>query len=81
MIPLLKQFWHDLAYSPEKATLWARSLLMALAGGGLAFAGDLAQLGFSPPAVQRVKVASVVAAFLASAMKAGDKNPSAPSSP
>jgi hypothetical protein len=32
MIPLLKQFFHDLFYSPEKVTLWARSLTGFLFG-------------------------------------------------
>jgi hypothetical protein len=77
MIPTLRKFWHDFLYSPERFTLWSRSALMALAGSGLAFASDLAGLGASPTVVQRVKVASVVAAFLASALKAGDKNPPA----
>ena len=78
MIPFILGFLHDLFKSEEKFTLWARSLLQGLAASGVAFGSELIQYGVSEPTIRRIKLASVVLAFLSVAFKAGDRNPPTP---
>jgi hypothetical protein len=73
MLPLIRKlvvafFLDELAFRR-----WLRGGLLALAGGGMAFAGDLADLIGAPGAVKTIKVASVVAGFIAGAMQSSAK--------
>lgn len=56
------------------AKRWSRGLLLALSGSGLAFADQLADIIEAPGIIKAVKVAAVVAGFLAGAITAGEKN-------
>lgn len=76
MIPLIRQFFHDLLWSKERVTLWFRSSL------GFVF-GALAQVVAVPVEVilawtprewaTRAGIALILAAAFAT--KAGEKNP------
>lgn len=81
MIPLLKhladRFLHDELFIRR----WSRAVLGALAGSGYAFADQLAELLGEPDSLKTIKVAAVVAGFLALAITAGEKNPKAEVAP
>jgi hypothetical protein len=69
MIPLFREFLHNLLYSEEKVTLWLRSLWF---GGMTAVSAATAQ-GVLPVAPKWAWVPAV-ASSLALLAKAGDKN-------
>jgi hypothetical protein len=75
MIPLLKRLWYAVRYDELAVRRWGRALLMGLAGGGIAFADQLAAVLEAPGAVKAIKAAAVGAGFVALMINAGDRNP------
>ncbi len=77
MIPLLKSFVHDLLYSEERVTLWARGFLtwLGLVGALVVAKGEAALTDWRTWGVAAIGGAAVL-------FKAGDKNkPLAPPNP
>lgn len=73
MLPLLRRIFFAFFLDELAFRRWARGLLLAFAGGGLAFADSLAELIGAPDAVKAIKVASIVAGFAAGAMQSSAK--------
>lgn len=73
MIPLLKSLFIAFFMDPLAFRRWMRGGLLAVAGGGLAFAGDIGDLINAPGAVKGIKVVSVMAGFIAGAMQSSAK--------
>ena len=72
MIPLIRQFFHDLLWSPERMTLWLRGAWFAI---WQAMGVAIAQNALPIPAKYAPWVAMISAAALLA--KAGDRNPTA----
>lgn len=68
MITLVKTYWHDFWYSPEKAALQLRVFF-----GGLAVALTQVDVTWMPPWAR--SVLAVASAMMAFATKAGERNP------
>ena len=81
MKPLLRKFWDSLVNDELAVRRWCRSLLMGVAGGGIAFGDQLAALVQHPGLITHIKVASVVAGFISLMITAGEKNPTPPAQP
>jgi len=80
MIPLLKNFWHELMYSPERVRVWFRGFLgwAAAAGAQVVTAGPEAVMTWTAKDWTIRMLVAGVAGF-ALLLKAGEKNaPSAP---
>ncbi len=75
MIPLIKELWNALLHDELKVRRWLRSLLMAFAGSGLAFADQMASAIGAPGAVKTIKIIAVICGFISVAINLGDKNP------
>ena len=73
MKPLIKKLWNTLLNDEVMVRRWGRALLMALATGGMGFADQLAAVLGAP--VRWIKIAAVIAGFIAVAINLGDKNP------
>lgn len=69
MLPLIRKLLHSFFFDERAARRWLRGGLLAFAGGGLAFADQLSGLVGAPGAVKGIKIASVVAGFIAGAMQ------------
>ena len=72
MLPFFKKFFYSLINDEMKFRRWMRSLLMALATGGMGFADQLAAVVSAP--VKWVKVVAVIAGFISVAINLGEKN-------
>ena len=70
MIPMLKQFFHDLLWSPERATLWIRGSIM-LVSQVLAVLTTRSDLPVPPEWAPWISTIGLVIAVL---VKAGEKN-------
>ena len=70
MIPLFKELWHDLMWSPERLRLWARGAVFTLGqvGSIMAANSDLPIPSSWAPWISALS-------GLALLIKAGDKNP------
>lgn len=75
MITFFQKFLASFLHDEMKFRRWMRSLLMALATGGMGFADQLAEVAGTP--VKWIKVAAVIAGFISVAINLGDKNPKA----
>ena len=73
MIRLIKKLWNALLYDEVMVRRWGRALLMALATGGMGFSDQLAAVLGAP--VRWIKIAAVIAGFIAVAINLGEKNP------
>ena len=73
MIRLIKKLWNALLYDEVMVRRWGRALLMALATGGMGFSDQLAAVLGAP--IRWIKIAAVIAGFIAVAINLGDKNP------
>ena len=74
MFPLVKSVFHAFFFDPLAFTRWCRGALLAVAGSGFAFSEQLAALVSMPKAVTAIKIAAVVAGFIAGSITAGEKN-------
>ena len=77
-MPLLRKVFDKFLNDEMAVRRWGRAALGAFATGGLAFGEQLAQLVEAPGAVKLIKLAAVVAGFLALAVNLGEPNPKAP---
>jgi len=79
MIPLVRKFFHDLLWSPDKAVLWIRGVLTwvaAAAGQVVAYPPEVvAAWGVKDWSI-RFAVAAVAGGAVM--LRAGDKNPPPP---
>lgn len=78
MLPLLRSILHAFFQDELAFRRWARGLMLAFAGGGLAFAEQIASVIEAPGAVKKIKVASIVAGFIAGAMQSSAKKAAEP---
>lgn len=74
MIPLFKHLADQLLHDELAVRRWSRALLMAIAGGGIAFADQLAAVLEAPGAVKAIKLLAVLAGFCSLAITAGERN-------
>ena len=76
MMTWIKKFIDAFLYDEMKFRRWARTTIMALATGGLAFADQLASVvEGGPRLIKAIKVIAVVCAGISVAINLGDKNP------
>jgi hypothetical protein len=78
MIPLLKHVLYAFFLDELAFRRWVRGGMLALAGGGLAFADQVAGLLGMPEAIRWVKIASIAAGFIAGAMQSSAKKATGP---
>lgn len=64
--------WDELAF-----VRWMRGLMFTFAGGGVAFADQIADIFGAPGAVKAIKLVAVLCMFLAGSITAGERNPKA----
>ena len=74
MIPLFRSLADKLLHDELAVRRWGRALLMAIAGGGIAFGDQIAGLLGDSSLVKVIKVAAVVAGFLSLSITAGERN-------
>lgn len=72
MIPLFKKFWNALLNDEMAVKRWLRAGLMAVAGSGMMWADQLAEIIGAP--VKGLKVVAVICGALSVAINLGDKN-------
>ena len=78
MLTWLKKFWDAFLHDEMKFRRWARTSIMTLATGGLAFADQIAAVAEGGPRlIKIIKTIAVICAGLAVAINLGDKNPPA----
>lgn len=73
MIPLLKHVFIAFFLDELAFRRWLRGGMLAIAGSGLAFADQIGALLDAPGAVKGIKIAAVVAGFIAGAMQSSAK--------
>jgi hypothetical protein len=78
MLPLLKHILYAFFLDELAFRRWMRGGMLALAGGGLAFADQIAALLGMPEAIRWIKIASIVAGFIAGAMQSSAKKAAEP---
>lgn len=79
MIPMFRKLWFKIRYDEVAVRRWGRALLMAFAGGGIAFADQLAAITGSDG--KWIRIAAVVAGFVSVAINLGEKNEKPPEAP
>jgi hypothetical protein len=78
MLPLFRRLFVAFFLDELAFRRWMRGGLFAFAGGGLAFAEQIAGILEVPNAVKWVKAASVVAVFVAGSSRAPPRRPPTP---
>ena len=73
MIPFFKKFFDALMNDELAFRRWMRALLMAVAGSGMMWADQLAEIIAAP--VKWLKVTAVICGAIAVAINLGEKNP------
>jgi hypothetical protein len=74
VIPLVRRLADKILHDELAVRRWGRALLMAVAGGGIAFGSQLADALGDSGLTQAIKVVAIVAGFLSLAITAGEKN-------
>ena len=74
MITFFKKFLAAFLYDELAFTRWIRGGMLAVAGGGVAFADQLAGTIGAPGAVKIIKTTAIICGFMAGAITAGEKN-------
>jgi hypothetical protein len=69
MLPLLLRLFRAFFCDELAFRRWLRGGLFAFAGGGLAFAGQIAEVIDQPSALKTIKVISVVCGFIAGSIQ------------
>ena len=73
MFTFFQKFFYTFLHDEMKFRRWMRSLLMAVATGGMGFADQMAALVNAP--VKWIKVSAVIAGFISVAINLGENNP------
>lgn len=77
MLTLIRKLFDKILFDDKAVARWLRGTLLGFAGTGLAFSEQLAAVLPGSVAAEKIKVAAVVAGFVAGMVTAGDKNPKA----
>lgn len=75
MWPALKTFVNELLFDEQAARRKMRAALQTVAISGVGFANDLGDLIHRPDLIAHIKIAAVIAGFLAGGISVGEKNP------
>ena len=74
MIPLFRHLIDKVLHDEAAVRRWGRAALMGIAGGGIAFADQLAAALDMPDYIKAIKACAVVAGFLSLMISIGEKN-------
>lgn len=75
MLPLICKLLHAFFFDEKAARRWLRGGLMAFAAGGLAFADQLGSALGSPGIAKWLRVAAILAGFVAGAIQSSAAKP------